>query len=256
MRCNSYYLVSIKEIYTLFLNAKIKIIIMISFNKFIQIAGVVDKEEAEMLVNSGINYLGFPLRLPVNKEDISEEGAGKIIKSLVPPSYGIIITYLNVAEDITKFCQELGCKIIQLHGTIETSELIKLKNIFPELVIIKSLVTGKYSVNELKEIIDEQSSFVDAFITDTYNPTTGATGATGLTHDWKISRELVEYSSKPIILAGGLTSENVYDAIIKVKPAGVDSHTGVEDEAGRKDKIKVENFYNNSIKAFAKIERK
>ncbi len=227
---------------------------MISFNKFIQIAGVLDKEEAEMLVKSGINYLGFPLRLPVNKEDISEEGAAEIIKSLAPPNYGIVITYLNIAEDIIQFCKELGCKIIQLHGTIETSELRKLKNLFPELIIIKSLVTGKYSVAELKRIIDEQSNFVDAFITDTYNPTTGATGATGLTHDWEISRELVEYSSKPIILAGGLTHENVYDAIIKVKPAGVDSHTGVEDTSGRKDKEKVKIFYKSSIKAFAEIE--
>ena len=220
------------------------------FKNFIQIAGILDRAEAEMLLESGINYLGFPLRLPVNKEDISEEDAGKIIKSLNPPNFGILITYLNIAEDIIKFCKELGCSIIQLHGAIETSELIKLKTNFPELVIIKSLVTGKYSVNELKNIIDKQSEFVDAFITDTYNPTTGATGATGLTHDWEISRELVEYSKKPIILAGGLTPENVYDAIIKVKPAGVDSHTGVEDTDGRKDKKKVEMFLSEAMRAF------
>jgi len=225
-----------------------------SFKNFIQIAGILDRAEADMLLDSGINYLGFPLRLPVNKEDISEEDAGKIIKSLIPPNYGILITYLNLAEDNTKFCKELGCTIIQLHGAIETSELIKLKTNFPELVIIKSLVTGKYSVDELKNIIDEQSEFVDAFITDTYNPTTGATGATGLTHDWEISCELVEYSNKPIILAGGLTPENVYDAIIKVKPAGVDSHTGVEDAEGKKDRKKVEMFLSESMRAFEKLK--
>ena len=226
---------------------------MISFKNFIQIAGILDKSEAEMLLNSGVNYLGFPLRLPINKEDISEKNAGKIIKSLIPPNYGILITYLNIAEDITKFCKELGCTIIQLHGAIETPELEKLKNIFPELVIIKSLVTGKYSVTELKNTIDEQSEFVDAFITDTYNPTTGATGATGLTHDWEISRELVEYSKKPIILAGGLNSNNVHEAIIKVKPDGVDSHTGVEDACGKKDKKKVERFVSESLRAFEKL---
>ena len=226
---------------------------MKTFKNFIQIAGVVDKVEADMLLNSGVNYLGFPLRLPVNKEDISEEKAGNIIKLLTPPHYGILITYLNLAADITKFCTELGCTIIQLHGAIETSELEKLNNIFPELVIIKSLVTGKYSITELKIIIDEQSEFVDAFITDTYNPETGATGATGLTHDWEISRELVEYSVKPIILAGGLNPENVYDAIIKVKPAGVDSHTGVEDENGRKDRKKVERFMSESKRAFDEL---
>jgi phosphoribosylanthranilate isomerase len=224
-----------------------------SIKNFIQIAGILDKAEAEMLIDSGVNYLGFPLRLPVNKEDISEENAGKIIKSLFPPNYGILITYLNISEDIKQFCKELGCTIIQLHGAIETSELIKLKSEFPELVIIKSLVTGKYSVKELKNIIDKQNEFVDAFITDTYNPTTGATGATGLTHDWEISRELVEYSAIPIILAGGLTPDNVYEAIRKVKPAGVDSHTGVEDSEERKDKNKVEKFLSESRRAFKKL---
>ena len=121
------------------------------------------------------------------------------------------------------------------------------------MVIIKSLVTGKYSVDELKNIIDEQREFVDAFITDTYNPTTGATGATGLTHDWAISRELVEYSSKPIILAGGLTPENVYEAIKYVKPTGVDSHTGVEDAEGRKDHKKVEMFLSESKRVRCKF---
>lgn len=237
----------------LFYELKIEKKIMIKFDRFIQIAGIINKSEADMILECGIKYLGFPLRLPVNKEDISEEGAADIIKSLHPPKYGIVITYLNIADDIIKFCGELGCNIIQLHGSIEIAELIKLKNIFPKLVIIKSLVTGKYSVSELKNTIDDQSKFVDAFITDTYNPQTGASGATGLTHDWEISRELVEYSSKPIILAGGLNGENVYDAITKVKPAGVDTHTGVEDDSGKKDKEKVVKFVSESMKAFEKI---
>ena len=105
---------------------------MISFNKFIQVAGILDKAEAEMLVNCGINYLGFPLRLPVNKEDISEENAAKIIKSLIPPNYGIVITYLNLAEDITKFCKELGCTIIQLHGYQENIVLLLVHPITPK----------------------------------------------------------------------------------------------------------------------------
>jgi phosphoribosylanthranilate isomerase len=224
------------------------------FNKFIQIAGVSNDAEAKLILDCGINLLGFPLRLPVNKEDLTELEAAKIIKSLKPPNHGIVITYLKKADDIVKFCKELGCSIIQLHGPIEVSELKKLKSIFPELVVIKSLVTGKYSVEELKTIIDEQYEFVDAFITDTYNPATGATGATGLLHDWNISKELVQYSSKPVILAGGLTHENVYDAIITVKPAGVDSHTGVENLNSEKDRNKVEMFYKESMRAFKELQ--
>jgi len=224
------------------------------FNKFIQIAGISGKSEADMLINSGINYLGFPLRLPVNKEDISENEAAEIIKCLNPPNYGIVITYLNIAEEIVSFCSELNASMVQLHGNIEIAELKKLKLIEPNLVIIKSLIVGKYTLEELKSSIDGQSEIVDAFITDTFNPKSGATGATGLTHDWQISKMLVEYSSKPIILAGGLNPENVFDAIIKVKPAGVDSHTGVENESGAKDELKVQKFYVEAIRAFEQIK--
>lgn len=227
---------------------------MISFANFIQIAGIRDNSEAEMLIKCGINYLGFPLRLPVNKEDISEIEAGKIIQSLIPQNYGIIITYLNKAKDITEFCIELNSNIVQLHGEIETIELEKLKSISPNLVVIKSLIVGKYSLDELKKQIDEQFTFVDAFITDTFNPLTGATGATGIIHDWEISRQLVKYSQKPVILAGGLTPENVYDSILQVKPAGVDAHTGVEDKSGAKDETKVRKFNSEAIKAFEKIK--
>ncbi len=75
---------------------------------------------------------------------------------------------------------------------------------------------------------------MDAYITDTYDPVTKASGATGKTHNWEISKNLVELSAKPVILAGGLNPENVYDAILKVKPAGVDVHTGIENVIWKK----------------------
>ena len=85
----------------------------------------------------------------------------------------------------------------------------------------------------------ELAPLVDGFITDTYSPETGASGATGRTHDWAVSRRLVQLSPKPVILAGGLTPANVRQAIAAVRPAGVDVHTGVEDASGRKDRDKV-----------------
>ncbi len=82
--------------------------------------------------------------------------------------------------------------------------------------------------------VAEFAPHVDAFITDTYDPETGASGATGRTHDWAVSRHLVELSPKPVILAGGLTASNVREAIEFVRPAGVDVHTGIERDDGRK----------------------
>ncbi len=216
--------------------------------KLIQIAGVKDMAEAIMLQQCGVRYLGFPLRLPVHHEDISEEEAGAIIKSLIPPTFGVLITYLNGANEIVEFCRMLGARVVQLHGDISLAELERLRTF--DLTVIKSLVIGKHSEEILARTLRESSPFVDAFITDTFDPTTGASGATGKIHDWGVSRRLVEMSGRPIILAGGLTPENVKQAILEVRPAGVDSHTGVEDLSGRKSRERVCRFLAQAREAF------
>jgi phosphoribosylanthranilate isomerase len=219
----------------------------------IQIAGVIDEAEAKILQRCGVNYLGFPLRLTVNHEDISEERASRIIRTLKPPVFGVLITYLDKAVDIAQLCTSLGARIVQLHGDIEIEELEKLKNITPDLRIIKSLVIGLHTERVLESMVERLSSVVDGFITDTYDPTTGASGATGKIHDWGTSRRLARISNRPLILAGGLGPENVRRAILEVKPAGVDSHTGVEDDSGRKCREKVQAFVDEAQAGFRLI---
>lgn len=223
------------------------------FENVIQIAGIIDKKEADLLIECGIKYLGFPLRLPVNEEDLSEDKAADIISELPNNIRGVLITYLNKADEIYAFLHKLKTNFIQLHGNVSQFEVKKLKSLMPNVFIIKSLVVNYHPKEELKQTVEELAEVCDAFITDTYNPKTGATGATGLTHDWNISRELVEFSPKPVILAGGLNAENVYEAIVTVKPAGVDSHTGVEKKNGRKDPDMVKRFVFEAERAFEKI---
>ncbi len=91
---------------------------------------------------------------------------------------------------------------------------------------------------------------MNAFITDTFDPATGAEGATGKTHDWNISRELVKLSERPVILAGGLNPENVRKSIEFVRPVGVDVHTGVENSSGRKDETLVKKFVSQAKLGF------
>jgi phosphoribosylanthranilate isomerase len=216
----------------------------------IQIAGVIDAVEAQMLQQCGVRYLGFPLRLPVHREDLTEQEAAAIIKSLTPPVFGVAITYLYEATEIAAFCHALGARIVQLHGDIDGDKLKRLKILDPNLTVIKSLVIGICDHKALEATLRELSPFVDAFITDTFDPKTGASGATGKTHDWRVSRRLVELADRPIILAGGLTPENVKRAILEVRPAGVDSHTGVEDSIGRKSREKVQKFLSEANEAF------
>ena len=225
-------------------------------DNLIQIAGVIDAAEAEMLQQCGVRYLGFPLRLPVHREDLTESEAASIIKDLVSPVFGVLITYLDKADEIAAFCHDLGARIVQLHGEIERDELKRLKTLDPALTVIKSLVVGMRDDKTLEDTASELSPFVDGFITDTFDPKTGASGATGKTHDWRVSRHLTELSDRPVILAGGLTPENVKQAILEVRPAGVDSHTGVEDFTGRKSREKVEKFLSEAHEAFALLRVK
>lgn len=216
----------------------------------IQVAGVIDEAEAGLLQDCGVRYLGFPLRVPVHREDLSEQQAAAIIRKLRPTTQAVLITYLDRAEEIAAFCRMLGVRIVQLHGDIDAKELRKLKSLDPSLTVIKSLVVGLHPPSVLESMVTELSACVDAFITDTFDPQTGASGATGKTHDWKISRQLVEISPRSVILAGGLTPGNVREAIRQVKPAGVDAHTGVEDANGRKSRDKVNRFVAEARAAF------
>ena len=125
---------------------------------------------------------------------------------------------------------------------VEPSELREIKERQPNLQIIKSLVLGLHPLEELLGIVERTASLVDAYITDTYDPRTGATGATGKVHDWRLSTQLVRQSPRPVILAGGLHPGNVRAAILEVRPAGVDAHTGLEDASGRKNEAKVGTF--------------
>ncbi len=219
----------------------------------IQIAGVIDKEEAIMLMNAGVDYLGFPFRLPVHKEDLTEEEAVEVIKIIPPPHKAVLITYLDNADEIIKLCIKLNLSIVQLHGKISKEELEKTKLLRPGIEIIKSLVVAENNYPELERTVETLSTFVDAFITDTFDPATGAEGATGKTHDWSISRKLVEISLKPVIIAGGLNHTNVKQAILEIHPAGVDVHTGVESKDGRKNYDLVKRFVEESKEGFALI---
>ena len=221
----------------------------------IQICGIADADEARMLQACGVRYLGFPLRLAVHREDISEEDAATIIRGLEPPVLGVLITYLDSAREIAAFAASLGAPIVQIHGDIAVEELERLKATAPELLVIKSLVVGLHDEDTLSAMVRRLSPSVDGFITDTYDPATGASGATGRVHDWQISRRLVAMSDRPVILAGGLHPGNVRRAILEVRPGGVDCHTGVEDDAGRKSPEKVKAFIAEAEEGFRRMSR-
>ncbi len=211
---------------------------------------MIDRAEADLLVELGADWLGFPLRLAVHREDLSEADAARIVRALPSSTRAILITYLSDAASLVDLAQFLGVAAVQVHGDIAVSELARLRARAPRLLVVKSLVVRAGNEGELERTLVDASPHVDAFITDTFDAATGASGATGKTHDWDVSARLVAASTKPVILAGGLTSTNVAAAIARVRPAAVDVHTGVEGADGRKRRDLVEAFVAEARRAF------
>ncbi|MGI9409899.1 MAG: phosphoribosylanthranilate isomerase [Hyphomicrobiaceae bacterium] len=219
----------------------------------IHVAGVIDAPEAELLIDCGMTRLGFPLVLDHHSEDLSVAAAADIVARYADRATFFLITYLGRADDILSLCQQLDVKMVQLHGPVTNDELQRLRTIAPDLTIIKSLVVGRDNAIALQSDVALSADCVDGFITDTFDPISGASGATGRVHDWAISRQIVVLSPKPVILAGGLNPENVASAIDAVRPAGVDVHTGLEGPDGRKRADLTARFVAAARTAFAKL---
>jgi phosphoribosylanthranilate isomerase len=206
----------------------------------VQIAGVSSLEEALEAERCGADALGFTVRLPTGVHDgLTEAKARSIIAVLPPFVSAVAITYVATAREAADLCRYLGAGTVQLHGPFPVSELEMLRAAATHLKVIKAVhVTGPECIHQARPY----ERRVDAIILDTYDPETGRHGATGKIHDWNLSRQLVERIRTPIILAGGLTPDNVEEAIRTVRPWGVDVHTGVEDPDGTRNLAKIRAF--------------
>lgn len=219
----------------------------------VQVAGFKSREEVYVLLDCQVDLIGLPLFLDHHKPDLSLEQAKEIIETIAKPDKFVLITYLKSAQDIFNICTQLKIKIIQIHGDIDLVEVKKLKSFDEDLYLIKSLIVkGTQNLNNLLQQIDSHKNLFDCFIIDTFDPKTGASGATGKVQDWNVSQKLVQHSPKPVILAGGLTPQNVALGIEVVKPFAVDVHTGVEDKTGIKTATLVQSFVEQAREAFGK----
>jgi phosphoribosylanthranilate isomerase len=199
----------------------------------VQIAGISTLEDALAAEQAGADALGFTVRLPGGAHDgLTEATARGIIAALPPFVTSVAITYVDAPRAAVELCRYLGVTALQLHGPFPTQELPLIRAALPHLKLIRAVhVTGPEALAQARAL----ERRVDALILDTYDPATGRHGATGRTHDWSISRQIVAQTRTPVILAGGLTPDNVAEAIRTVQPWAVDVHTGVEHPDGTRD---------------------
>jgi len=207
----------------------------------VQLAGVSSLAEAVFCRAVGVEALGFTLVLPEGvHDDLTSDKTRRIIERLPRDVLPVLITYLQDAMDACRLAIEIGAAAIQFHGG--TTE--------EQLSVFRSMCRGIRTIGRVTvsgpQAIDEAARFApplwDAIILDSLDPSTGRKGATGLVHDWSLSRRIVEVAQVPVILAGGLNPENVARAILEVRPHGVDAHTGLEEADGTRSFDKIQAF--------------
>lgn len=193
----------------------------------VKICGITNAEDAQDAVALGADALGFIFADSPRR--ITETAARVIIKSL-PPFISSVGLFVNESiERVKDVCEFCGIYTVQLHGEESPEYLYGLAG----YKIIKAFRVRDRNV---LDILKDYS--VDAFLLDSY--TQGKMGGTGTSFPWEIAKEAKRFGQ--IIIAGGLTPENIADAIIVAHPYAVDVSSGVETRPGKKDKDLMKRF--------------
>ena len=194
----------------------------------VKICGVRTLKEAQAAIEGGADALGFNF-WPRSARYIEPQTAREIILSL-PPLISTVGVFVNESgEMIKEIAAFTHLDAIQLHGDESPQDCFALA----DLKLIKAFRVGEHFDRQSVAKYPVQAVLLDANVAGTY-------GGTGHRFDWQIATAVKEIA--PLILAGGLTIENVGDAIRQVRPMAVDVCSGVESEPGRKDFDKLRTF--------------
>jgi len=215
----------------------------------VKICGNTSREDAELAVSAGADGLGFLIGLSYPTDDeITVPQAKEIIAAVPPLVATVLVTHCGKAARVIETCRSIGANTIQLHAEFSPGDVPWLRAELRGVKLIKAVqVRGAESIAEAAEA----SKYYDAILVDTVTAT--RIGGTGQTHDWRISSRIVEAATAPVILAGGLTPENVREAIITVKPYAVDVNSGVECRNGRKSPDRVRAFVRQAHDTFEEM---
>jgi phosphoribosylanthranilate isomerase len=209
-----------------------------------QIYEISTRDEARAISDIGVDHIGilvgtgeFPRELPI-------ERAAEIAAAVVAPSK---VSTLFLTADISlieNWAQQLRPAIVHLGAAPELlspDDVAALRRRLPKALIMRSVpVVDEESI----AIARSYDGVVDFLLLDSHRPSDRQIGALGVTHDWSISRRIVQEVRTPVILAGGLGPDNVADAIQEVRSAGIDSKTRTDREGSHsKDLDRVRQFH-------------
>jgi phosphoribosylanthranilate isomerase len=196
----------------------------------LKVCGVTSLEDARAAIDCGAEYLGFNF-YPKSPRYISPSSARAIIERLPDDVIGVGV-FVNEPrpEDVDEILRVSGARMAQLHGDESPDYCAGLG----AGRVIKALRVGEGF--DARRVLDYPAAAIllDAFDAKLY-------GGTGKTADWEIAREAARLAR--VFLAGGLSPDNIVEAIRAVEPFAVDVNSGVERAPGRKDRDKLHALY-------------
>ena len=197
----------------------------------VKICGITNPEDALQAVGAGADALGFVF-FAQSPRSVSEDQVREIVK-LLPPFVTRVGLFVNAdTEQINRTMLSCQLDLAQLHGD-EAPELFGRL----DCRAIKAL-----RVQDRSCLLDHQRYPGAGLLLDAWSP--DRYGGTGESFDWELAAEIAR--QRPVILAGGLTPENVAAAVRAVQPYAVDVSSGVETAPGRKDPHKLRSFIRNA----------
>jgi phosphoribosylanthranilate isomerase len=179
--------------------------------------------------------------MPSGPGPISDEAIYRIAQTVPPPVETFLLTSEQTAQGIIDHHRRTQTTTVQIVDELAGREYYKLRATLPGVKFVQVVhVTGDGSVDEACELAEH----VDMILIDSGDPRLAIKelGGTGRTHDWRLSRRIVEACGKPVFLAGGLNAENVREAIETVQPFGLDVCSGVRTD-GKLDLKKLDAFF-------------
>jgi phosphoribosylanthranilate isomerase len=193
----------------------------------VKICGITTLDDARMVVEAGADALGF-IFYDKSPRNINPVAAANIIAKL-PPFIQTVGLFVNEnIEQVNWTADYCGLDIVQLHGA-ETPE---------DCLEVNRRVIKVFRMQNIVSIEPMKKYQVSGYLLDAWSP--DAFGGTGRTFNWEVAAAARQYGR--IILAGGLTPDNVVEALQVVQPYAVDVSTGVESSPGKKDGSKVKAF--------------
>jgi phosphoribosylanthranilate isomerase len=187
---------------------------------FVKICGITRAEDARAAVSEGADALGFVF-WPKSPRYIDPAVARKIVRVMPPSTVAIGVFVNQPADEVNRIAEQVGLEFVQLHGE-ETDEYLQKMN----RQVVKAIAVGSGPVPAMSQWPSKVRILLDV-----HDPL--KRGGTGHVIDWAVANDIAR--DREIILAGGLTPENVGDAIERVRPWGIDVSSGVEAEPGIKD---------------------